>query len=224
MNCPQLEPWLIDVARGVMLDAARSERLDRHLRGCPQCVARLESERAISASLRRLAKDAIVPAVDASSEVALLRELDAAHWNDRKPNRWFVYAAAAATLFAVATTTLVREREPKRKPFAAQASLLEAAPPARLVAAAPKAAVRSTPRRRAGTSSRSPSPGRATPFVTWPGTGDLPAFESGQLLRVQLPASVAASLGLAPSARAAVVQADVLIGQDGFARAVRLAP
>jgi hypothetical protein len=43
-------------------------------------------------------------------------------------------------------------------------------------------------------------------------------------MRVEMPVSVALSLGLAPSARATVVQADVLIGQDGFARAIRLAP
>jgi hypothetical protein len=43
-------------------------------------------------------------------------------------------------------------------------------------------------------------------------------------MRVDLPASMALSLGLVRSADTAVVQADVLIGQDGFARAVRLAP
>jgi hypothetical protein len=61
-------------------------------------------------------------------------------------------------------------------------------------------------------------------FVPWPGAADLPAFESGQLMRVRLPASVAVALGLKPAGQAGVVQADVLIGQDGFARAVRLAP
>jgi len=62
-------------------------------------------------------------------------------------------------------------------------------------------------------------------FVTWPGAADLPTFESGHLMRTDLPASIVLSLGLVPPATAAgVVQADVLVGQDGFPRAVRLVP
>ena len=56
----------------------------------------------------------------------------------------------------------------------------------------------------------------------WPGARDLPRFESGQLMRVELPASVASSLGLRPPQPSAFVQTDVLVGQDGYARAVRL--
>ncbi len=60
-------------------------------------------------------------------------------------------------------------------------------------------------------------------FVPWPGTSRLPPLESGELLRVQLPVSVLPSLGLIPpSTRATSVRADVLVGQDGLTRAVRL--
>jgi len=60
--------------------------------------------------------------------------------------------------------------------------------------------------------------------VPWPGAAALPAFESGQLVRTELPASVLPLLGLEapdtpPDAR---VAADVIYGQDGLARAVRL--
>jgi hypothetical protein len=44
-------------------------------------------------------------------------------------------------------------------------------------------------------------------------------------MRMNLPASMALSLGLnLPASQNGVVTADVLVGQDGFARAVRLAP
>jgi len=61
-------------------------------------------------------------------------------------------------------------------------------------------------------------------FVPWPGAATLPAFESGELVRTELPASVLPLLGLdapdtPPDAR---VAADVIVGQDGEARAVRL--
>jgi hypothetical protein len=65
---------------------------------------------------------------------------------------------------------------------------------------------------------------RASEFVPWPGAASLPAFESGQLVRTELPASVLPLLGI-PEADAPPggrVLADVLYAQDGLARAVRI--
>jgi hypothetical protein len=79
-------------------------------------------------------------------------------------------------------------------------------------------------------SGRPPAPAPAAPlttteFVLWPGAAELPTFESGHLMRVEVPVSALPSLGLAPrSSPVGVVQADVLIGQDGLPRAVRLSP
>jgi hypothetical protein len=69
------------------------------------------------------------------------------------------------------------------------------------------------------------APLATTEFVLWPGASELPRFESGHLMRMELPVSALPALGLTPpSSRASVVQADVLVGQDGFPRAVRLSP
>ena len=69
------------------------------------------------------------------------------------------------------------------------------------------------------------SPLTTTEFVLWPGAAELPTFESGHLMRIEVPVSALPSLGLVPPAtHAAVVQADVLVGQDGLPRAVRLSP
>ena len=60
-------------------------------------------------------------------------------------------------------------------------------------------------------------------FVPWPGAHTWPPFESGELVRVNLPASALPALGLWPPPSAgSVVQADIVVAQDGFARAVRL--
>jgi hypothetical protein len=60
-------------------------------------------------------------------------------------------------------------------------------------------------------------------FVPWPGAHTWPPFESGELVRVDLPVSSLPALGLWPPPSAgSVVQADIVIAQDGFARAVRL--
>jgi hypothetical protein len=62
-------------------------------------------------------------------------------------------------------------------------------------------------------------------FVAWPGARALPAFESGQLVRTELPVSVVPLLGLRVEAlpEGGTVAADVIVGQDGMPRAVRLA-
>ena len=52
------------------------------------------------------------------------------------------------------------------------------------------------------------TPGAA--FIVLPEASALPRFEHGQVIRVQIPSSSGA------------IQADVLVGQDGLARAVRL--
>ena len=62
-----------------------------------------------------------------------------------------------------------------------------------------------------------------TGFVPWPGAEAWPRFESGSLVRVDLPVSALIALGLPlPSSTVSVVQADIVVGQDGFARAVRV--
>jgi hypothetical protein len=61
-------------------------------------------------------------------------------------------------------------------------------------------------------------------FVPWPGATALPAFESGQLVRTEFPASVLPLLGISQADVPAGgrVIADVLYAQDGRARAVRV--
>jgi len=60
-------------------------------------------------------------------------------------------------------------------------------------------------------------------FVAVPAAAGLPPMESGTLVRMDLPVSVLPSLGVTPPATArATVKADLVIGQDGLARAVRL--
>jgi hypothetical protein len=60
-------------------------------------------------------------------------------------------------------------------------------------------------------------------FMPWPGARDLPPLESGELLRVDLPLSMLPALGMMPPAtHGTSVKADLIVGQDGLARAVRL--
>jgi hypothetical protein len=61
-------------------------------------------------------------------------------------------------------------------------------------------------------------------FVALPWSAGLPAFESGEIVRMDLPTAALPTYGIdiSPGASSGWVQTDVLIGQDGFARAIRL--
>ena len=60
-------------------------------------------------------------------------------------------------------------------------------------------------------------------FVSLPTAIGLPALESGRIVRVELPTAMLPAYGLdvTPDSKAGVVEADVLVGQDGQARAIR---
>jgi hypothetical protein len=65
-------------------------------------------------------------------------------------------------------------------------------------------------------------PERVTDFVPLV-VGDAPPLASGQLVRVELPRSALAALGLTldPARAGDTIKADVLVGDDGLARAIR---
>ena len=61
-----------------------------------------------------------------------------------------------------------------------------------------------------------------TGFVPLPGAEAWPPIESGSLVRMDLPAAALASLGLQGQSSTGVVKADVVVGHDGVARAIRI--
>ena len=59
-------------------------------------------------------------------------------------------------------------------------------------------------------------------FVTLPGAAAWPPFERGSLVRMALPVSALSALGVQGQSPTGIVQADVVVGQDGVARAIRV--
>ena len=219
MSCHQIEPHIVDLARGVTSE--QDAQLARHVLWCPSCAGRLEQERAMSAALRRLAGDLKEPADDPQREQTLLAMFDQSrHRSHGHAPVWTWLAAAGVAFAAVLTWHLAGTASARRvgmppiaviAPETKQAHPLDSPP---LVAAAeppistPSTSVRARGTRR--TDLRLAETDDAAEFVAWPGATAWPPFESGELIRVDIPTE------------AGVVQADVLVGQDGFARAIRL--
>ena len=61
-----------------------------------------------------------------------------------------------------------------------------------------------------------------TGFVPLPGAAAWPRLESGSLVRMDVPVSALSVLGLRAQSNTGLVKAEVVIGQDGVARAIRL--
>lgn len=240
MTCRTVAPSLVDLARGIVLDADRQADVDRHLRECRRCAARLAEERAMSAALGRLAQVLGEPAPDPQSERALLAAFDAA-WTEPRAvahaRAWQPLAAAAVVALGATAAWMTANRlAGVHGPDTASPRIAAAAPRVESPAAQPAASLPSdthaapaavkTAAARRVSAHHGPAASRdASAFVPWPGAETLPTFESGHLMRLDLPTSMAISLGLTPpAAQAGVVRADILVGQDGFARAVRVAP
>jgi hypothetical protein len=166
-------------------------------------------ERDLALALRRLDDAVVVPEVDPAREAALMAAFDAAQAQRRVITRsrgrqyWGMagLAAAAALMIAIA----LDPARTGRRGISSDGNRPTHPPPASSVRG-----VQSDPQ-------------PPNEFVIIPGTAGLPALESGSLVRMNLPVSVLPSMGVTPpQGRATAVRADVIVGQDGVARAVRL--
>ena len=163
----------------------------------------------LALALRRLAGRVEVPPIDPLREAALMGAFDAAcaERSVRPRSRGVAYwgmaglATAAALLIAVGLVPVRAGRHgtPSGGNGAAHQALAPAA---------------------GGTQ---PDVERVGEFVLVPGAAALPPIESGQLVRMDVPVSMLLSLGVTPPANAATrVRADLIVGQDGLTRAIRL--
>jgi hypothetical protein len=179
--------------------------LSPHLLECPACAARMSRHRELEAGFRAVAagfrRVEAPPRVEARLRSAFRRQ---AGRESRAPSRRWIpvatWAVAFAAMFALATF-LVRERQPEaaRPPVQRTIELAMLQPPA-----------------------------DSDGFIALPNSagvvsGDAADEDDVNLVRVAVPRSAMIALGLDVSADRAeeMVEADVMLGSNGMARAVR---
>jgi len=197
-------------------------------------------------SIRELARAATMPEVVAARmEAELQRAFGTARVANepfRRVRRVVALAAAAAIIIAVGAAVWFT-RQPvtqadvmsAAKAVTTDAAGLKSAPldPADAKSAAaeatglkPGAANAAVAPRISRSASRTSLPPVIRPagFVPVPAAAGLPQFESGVIVRVALPVTALPSYGVDISRASSnqPVEADVLLGQDGLARAIRL--
>jgi hypothetical protein len=250
MRCLEFDRMVADLDRPETGSELR-DRLIAHATGCPACGRRLEVERILTAALRRARIEAD-PAVRGGVEDRLRDAMRAAAAPpQRRTGRRTASAVLAATAVLAVTAWLARPHDPAGEVTAIESSdqgrdRNRRASPAG-APAGPRSPVSEVRMDRAGDAA-TPAPATAEPsrrtiegptglaigdatlpseiatvFLPLPGSERL-GLESGHIVRVALPRSVLPSFGVPTreEIEGGMVEADVLFGEDGLARAIRL--
>ena len=228
MTCSEFEQVVIETSRVTVADAGAIA----HAETCARCRERLENEKALNAALRTLQIEDQALGAGTETEGTLVAEFRKRHpavsrrW--RKPAA--IGAIAAGMVLAMALG-LRRNESPVSPPVKPepQAVAVPAAPqviapvyrerqktrPQRLRIA------RQKPARQSATLATARNREIMTDFI--PVVYDPTPIERGHLVRVRLPRSAIAAFGLPVNEQHAdePIKADVLVGDDGLARAVR---
>lgn len=251
MNCEIFETLVTDLVRDDAGEGNAGEAALEHVKSCARCGARLADERALSGLLARAAAEPCrAPSRVETALLAAYRARqvklpgEAAH--DRPARAlpavaWGIAAVLVLGLLGVSAFRLFHFPTTGGSSLAGPAA--EKLPPARpaqsgsqtasATAAPEKVPDEKAPRTESG--ARRVGPRRDTPqvdaapveiatdFIPLTPDAGLASVESGQLVRVLLPRSAMAACGLPFNQERAdqPVAAQVLIGQDGVARAIR---
>lgn len=232
-GCRNVRPRLIEMARGAVPAGERQDLL-AHLEECAGCARVLDEQLALSAALDSLAGEAL-PEME-SIEARVLAEFDragtgpSAHPQRRRSRlpRLALLAAALAAMALIRLVAVERHSEGARrmarvavravqKPAAVAASVSEHPAPVararRIVSRVRRVVARMRQAREEG-----------EPFLQIPYTMPLSSEERTTIVRMEVPiaALIAAGFSVETADPGGMVDADVVVSQDGRARAIRL--
>ena len=189
---------VVDFARGVPLPESTASLVESHVEVCGTCAARLQRERELSAGLKAVAGQTSAAGPGPEMEQRLLDAFAAMHTKAARTRTYSrVWRAAAAVLLVMTGLATWTASTVTPDPSSADAAR----------------------QRGSATGGR----GAFDDFMLLPVASGLPALESGVIVRIELPVSALPAYGVEvisdiPKNR---VEADLLVGQDGQARAIR---
>lgn len=247
MKCREFAEIVIDLARDQEMDSAARAHAFSHAELCIQCAARLAEERAWMANVHVVKTELMQRQAPPRVEAELLMALRSQRHHQTKslPIRmqwlsWHLAMVATAMLLIAlagfAWMSFHRQPQPQQAlmatappTFPPSAPAPESVPEKELVATASKPVrlmtTRVLPRRSNHLPAIKPSE-PSLPFYSLVEEGQMAPLESGRIVRIEVPASSLVKLGvpLTEKTLSQPVQADLLLGQDGLARAIRFVP
>ncbi len=246
MNCYEFEMTVLVLARNQLIDAAARVLSLRHTENCARCAGRLAFERSLLAATRAVVAELASEEAPARVEAKLLETLHehslsrpagnpefpgigdfSSRWRPTAVAATILILASATAIFWLYSPSLQRERGPQQS---ATGLVIQPEPPVQTVereSASDHAGVRPQRRMHRRTlPSKSIAPEVVTEFYPLVEAEDFEGFDSlvaVQVVRVELPASALAAAGMSvsPEISSERIRADVVLGPDGLARAIR---
>ncbi len=226
MTCREFDEVVHGFVRMELLDVNVREAALEHAAHCELCSERMADAAALAEASEMMGKSArgeqSPPRVEASLLVAFRNHHRRASW--RRSLEWATVGASAAVLLVFLWTVSGRSKGPSspvpKRDVSSQSGMpLEAKTPAAskpdVAAPAVDAVVADAPVTETYA---------ASDFVPVPFTGAITADDPGMIVRVQLTRSSLAQLGypVAETPDEDLILADVLVGEDGWPRGVKL--
>ncbi len=217
VKCREVPERLVDFARGRGLSGAERAELDAHLASCEGCRLALRRQVRLTTAMNAMVAETARAEVPGGVERVLQAEFAAAHRPRRVSFGYAVVGGAMAAMLALVWFVGNRPTVQVR-PHAPVEATAVPVPPTETVAVA--RTVRPVVRRRV----TKEKPAQEQPFVAIPYTMPLDPYERADVMRVDLPVTALIAAGFSTSMMdpGATARADVLVGQDGRARAIRL--
>jgi hypothetical protein len=231
MNCQEFQEIVQDLARARAMEASKVESGMGHAHACAACAEKLEEERSLAEALGMLAQSAGLQQAPPQVEDFLLGAFREQHKAARHARLWR-FAWVAGTAAAVLAVSLSLSpwwpgTKPEGETLKQMATSAPPEPPAESVVASVReepASVAISKRAGPRVAPRNELDTFAEGFVPLPYADTYGPLEAGEIVRVRLGSAALESLGFAvtwPDVGEPVL-ADVLVGQDGLPRAVRL--
>ena len=236
MKCSDFDKTLTQLAGNELIEASKRTATLRHTEVCASCATRLSDERILISGVRAVRAELASEQAPAQLEQLLLNafrgqgraasEVPMPRRNLPWANRR-VAAVAAVILFTISIGTIVFVRSlPRKVSLPPKAEALRSAPDSLMpssgaIGKRDELVAISTPRRR--NKARTARAETVTEFFPLNEGDDLESLEFTQIVRVELTPSALREVGL-PITYASdrdAVKADLVLGQDGLARAIR---
>ena len=234
MKCAEYRNDLTELARGTGGKHRQPEEALAHLGKCVRCQGEFGVQLRLNDALARLAAETAGSGAPPALEGLLLAEFSAVHKvapRNWKPGFYWLAGVAAACLLLVwgGWYRGVPSTKARGLPPVLQANVLMPppggpAPDTFLRPQKPAASPSLRPQRRAAPVLADALPAADEPFVAIPFTAPMGPYERADIVQMDLPVSalIAAGFPLRVSDTGARARADLVVGEDGRARAVRL--
>ena len=232
MTCREFDEIVHGFVRMELLDVNLREAALEHAAHCELCSQRMADASALAEISEMVGKEALAeqtpPRVEAALMTAFRNHRRRATW--RRTLEWAGVGAAAAVLLIFLWTTRghsSRPQPPTPTPTPTQKNDASSQSRMPLDARAPEASKQDpvVPKQDpVGLDTSTAEPYVASDFVPVPFTGAISSDDPGMVVRVQLTRSSLAQLGypVAETPDEDLIFADVLVGEDGWPRGVKL--